>query len=321
MVAPVVNMPNTVKAWPQSGRPTQLFTQHSGECPLAPGYARSLTNWSNTTPVQASWHSFVGPDERVRQVPWNLGAWTQGAANQYAIGMECAGYAGYTKAQWLTDLGRQQLENLAHEWVYYWRIEKSLGNEIPLRWLTTDEVRAVLNGNRTIKGFCTHGQIEPGSRWDPGPNFPFPELMTRIKQLIAPAPPVPAKPPAPAPKEQITMADAESLQRGINDLKAILLTEWSDDGWKTKKPGLWPVLVVNQNENRRNGRDIAAVNAKLTALTAIVAEQKNLSAEELDALVDKSVDDGLRRFLGDPPDFTQEPVVFPITAPEEPQQP
>lgn len=336
MVAPVVNMPNTVKAWPQSGRPTQLFTQHSAECPLAPGYARSLTNWSNTSTAQASWHSFVGPDERVRQVPWNLGAWTQGVANQYAIGMECAGYAAYTKAQWLTDLGRAQLENLAHEWTYYWRIEKSLGNEIELRWLDTAEVRAVINGNRSISGFCTHGQIEPATRWDPGPNFPFVELMNRIKQLVGAAPAVPAKPPAP--KELFTVGQYEEIMSQFSDVKAILIDEFSTDGWKTKKPGIWPVIAETQRRVddvpgkvlnhpiRRGGKNVSKIQddadgttyalraaATTDSLLRLVTAEKDISAEE----VRKIVDEELEKYLGPAPDFTQEPVVFPITDPED----
>lgn len=300
MVAPVINMPNTIKAFPESGRPTQLFVQHSAECPLAAGYARSLTNWANTSNVEASWHSFVGPDERVRMVPWNLGAWTQAPANGYGIGMEVAGYAAYTKAQWLTDAGRVQLENLAHEWVYYWRIEKSLGNEIPLRWLSANEVQAVINGNRTIKGFCTHGQVAPASRWDPGPNFPYVELMARIKALIAPAPPVPPKPPATTPKEPFTVAQYDTIianQKKIlknqQDIKSILTRSYSMDG-KTVLAGVAPIVTVNQRENRRNGHAIAALDAKVATLAQAVAADHDLTAAELTAIMDAA----LQKHLG-----------------------
>lgn len=212
MVSPVISMPNPLgKAWPVSGRATQLFTQHSGETPLRGGYAQSLTHASNTNPgYQASWHSFVDPIARVRQIPWYLGAWTQGLANGFAIGVEIAGYAGFTEDQWLTPEGLKQLENLAHEWVYYWRIEESQGNHIELRWLSTREVQAVMNGDRTIKGFCTHGQIEPATRWDPGPNFPYDRLMNRIKALVNGAP-------APKPKEWDEMATQAQVQAATKD--------------------------------------------------------------------------------------------------------
>ena len=164
MVAPVVNLPNRVKHNGISGKNTQLFCQHSGETPLRGGYARSLTNAVNADPNwQASWPSFVDPIERVRMVPWPYSAWTQGIANAIAVGLECAGYARFSVAQWLTPEGLKQLENLAHEWVYYWKKEKAAGNEIDLRWLSDAEVRKVLNGDKSINGFCTHKQIDPAS--------------------------------------------------------------------------------------------------------------------------------------------------------------
>lgn len=185
MVAPVINMPNGSKHNGVSGLPTQLFCQHSGETPLRGGFAQSLTSANNADPKwQASWPSFVDPIARVRQVAWPYSAWTQGFANPIAVGLECAGYAHFTPAQWRTPEGLKQLENLAHEWVYYWKLEKAAGNDIPRRWLTDTEVRAVMAGNRSIKGFCTHRQIDPNSRTDPGPNFPYAELMNRIKQLL-----------------------------------------------------------------------------------------------------------------------------------------
>lgn len=186
-VAPVVKIPSS-KHSGVSGMTTQLFTQHSGECPLRGGYAISLTNWAKTPTSAggpwASWPSFVDPQARVRMVAWPNTAWTQGNANPYAVGLECAGYAHFTPAQWLTPEGLKQLENLAQEWAYYWQLEASVGNKIPFRWLTTPEVRAVMAGNRSIKGFCTHAQIDPTSRTDPGPNFPYKQLLTRIEQIV-----------------------------------------------------------------------------------------------------------------------------------------
>lgn len=184
MAAPVVNL-FSAKHNGISGMNTQLMCQHSGETPLRGGIARSLTNASNADfSWQASWPSFVDPIERVRQIAWPNSAWTQGYANPYSIGLECAGYARFSKADWLTSAGLKQLENLAHEWVYYLKKEQKAGNDIPRRWLSTPEVQKVMAGNRSIKGFCTHAQIDPASRTDPGPNFPYDRLMTRIKQLM-----------------------------------------------------------------------------------------------------------------------------------------
>lgn len=182
MVSPVFNMTNTTKHSGVSGMATQLLVQHSAECPLEAGYAKSLTQWANTPLSQggpvASWHSFVDPSVRVRMVPWYYAAWHANYANPFSIGIEVAGYARFTKEQWLTPAGLKQLENLAHEWVYFAEMEK-----IPSRWLTNAEVDKVMAGNRSIKGFCTHRQIDKATRTDPGNNFPYDKLMQRIKEI------------------------------------------------------------------------------------------------------------------------------------------
>lgn len=193
MVAPIINMPNTTK---HNGNriSTQILWLHSAECPLQGGYAQSLTQWAQQPHIIASWHRFVDPIARVRQVPDHLAAWTQGWGNPFGIGWEQAGYAGFTRAQWETPAGLKQMENLAYDMA-----EVAKRHGIPARWLTTDEVQAVcFRGNRTIKGFAIHAQIA-ADRTDPGPNFPYEKLTARVAKLNAvPVPkPAPVTPPVP----------------------------------------------------------------------------------------------------------------------------
>lgn len=296
MVSPVIDMPNyNGKSWPTSGRATQLLTQHSGETPLRGGFAQSLTHASNTVlSYQASWHSFVDPICRVRQIPWYRGAWTQGLANGFAIGVEITGYAAFTEAQWLTPEGVKQLENLAHEWVYYWRIEESIGNRIDLRWLSDWEVRAVMNGDRTINGFCTHGQIEPASRWDPGPNFPKTRLMNRIKQLIngAPAPVRPATPPVQ--KDWFDMATEADLERvvekvltkpAVMDKLALHLLKRDcylvDPTGKTFKIVGTTNLATKINYMAHNDAEILGAVKHLGSQLVIIGEALDIHVEEM----------------------------------------
>jgi len=220
MVAPVINMPSN-KHSGVSGRDTQLFVQHSAESPLRGGYAQSLTNWARTPLNQggpeASWPSFVDPIARVRMVAWPNSAWTQGLANQIGVGLECAGYARFSESEWLTPEGLKQLENLAHEWCYYLDLEAKAGNIIPLRWLSTTEVQKVMAGNRSIKGFCTHAQIDPGSRTDPGKGFPYTRLMNRIKELRGETvTPAAASKPAPT-QDWFDTLDEKTLRRIIHE--------------------------------------------------------------------------------------------------------
>ena len=186
-IAPVVDMTaagvRSRKYFPVSGRPTQLLVLHSAECPLRGGYARSLTEWASSVypsdPV-ASWQRFVDPLMRLRFVPDELGAWHASEANPVSIGWEQAGYARYSREEWLTQDGQTQLESLAFDMA-----EVAVRDGIPARWLTTAEVRAVLDhGNTSIKGFCFHWQIDPETRTDPGGGYPADLLMERIRFYI-----------------------------------------------------------------------------------------------------------------------------------------
>lgn len=170
------------KYFAESGIPTQLLVLHSGECPLQGGYARSLTLWAATVYPQspiASWTWFIDPLEMVAFIPPNLGAWHASEANVLSEGFEQAGYARYTRAEWLTPDGLIQLESLA-----FYMAQRAVANGIPARWLTDAEVTAATNGDRSIKGLCFHRQIDPETRTDPGNGYPADLLLERIRYYM-----------------------------------------------------------------------------------------------------------------------------------------
>lgn len=164
-----------------SGIPTQLLVLHSAESPLRAGYARSLSQWCIDNPgIQSSWHRFVDPVDRVRLVDDNHAAWHASEANPMSIGWEQAGYARFSRDEWLTPEGKAQLELLAQDMA-----EVAVRDGIPAVWLTTEQVTAVTtHGNRQIKGFCIHAQIDPENRYDPGSGYPYDLLMSRIKAYM-----------------------------------------------------------------------------------------------------------------------------------------
>lgn len=180
MVSPIIQMISN-KHSGISGLATQLMVLHSGECPLRGGYAQSLTNWAGVPISQggpeASWHWFVDPIAIVQMVLPEFYAWHASEANAMSEGFEQAGYARLTRAEWTTPEGMKQLDNLA--WIM---AQRAMALGIPPRWLTTDEVEAVTKrGNRSIKGFCLHRQIDPETRTDPGNGYPYDLLMEQIK--------------------------------------------------------------------------------------------------------------------------------------------
>ena len=174
----IVNMPSPKNSGPRPR--TQLGVLHSAECPLKRGYPMSLTEWSINSTVVASWTEFVGPGVVVQSVHSDYIAWHASVANKMSWGTEQTGYAAYSRAQWLTKDGRDQLERLAMQWAsnakyHGWKLSD-------LRWLTTAKVRDIIAERDThTKGFCTHAQIDPASRSDPGPNYPYGLLMQRTR--------------------------------------------------------------------------------------------------------------------------------------------
>lgn len=183
-VTSITYMTNTEKQSGVSGLPTQLLVNHSMECPLQGGYAASLTKWANTPLNQggpeASWHWGSDPIAVVAMVPPELAAWHASAANSLSEGFEQAGYARFSRAEWLTEDGKRSIDN--HAWIMAQRMK---ANGIPHRWLTNAEVTAVVyGGNRTIKGLCNHRQIDPATRTDPGDGYPFDYLNERISHHL-----------------------------------------------------------------------------------------------------------------------------------------
>ena len=156
---------------------TQLFVIHTAECPLQVGYAKSLTNWAAKSGYPyVSWHRFLDPATVVRWIPLNYGAWHATWANPYSIGYEQSGYARYSRSTWLSNDGLRQIDLLAQQIV---------DDGIPksgLRWLTNAEVADIKAGrDKTTVGLCTHAQINPESRTDPGAGYPKDVLLDWIK--------------------------------------------------------------------------------------------------------------------------------------------
>ena len=280
MVAPIINMPNTQKHSGVSGIPTQLLVLHSGESPLRGGYAQSLTNWANTTPVEASWHWFVDPTAIVAMVDPNCAAWHASEANPMSEGFEQAGYARFSRAEWLTAEGLKQIENLA--WLM---AQRAKANGIPMRWLTTAEVEAVTHGgNRSIKGFCLHRQIDPDTRTDPGDNYPFDVLTARINAYMGSA----AVAPQSTKEDTLSAAEVKQINahataeadRVIDYIGKLLVAGYNMGDQKL--PGGNAVNIVTQQR----------VSAILALVTKSL-ERTDLTAEQITEAVKAGLADGL----------------------------
>lgn len=196
---------------------TQMLVVHSIESPLANGYAVSMAkNWlgkwydGNGALIEASSNVIVSPDTLVRSVHTDYAAWHASWANSLSVGYEQAGYAAFTRAQWLTDLGKTQIDRLAREMA----LDAELYG-IPLVWLTRAQVNAIAAGDRTIKGLVTHAVIDPANRTDPGSGYPYDVLLASIRKYAG----TPAKPQGgnitPIKKEGFLMALTDAEQKEL----------------------------------------------------------------------------------------------------------
>jgi len=245
---------------------TQMLTVHSAESPLRRGFAKSLTNWSNTTGVQASWNAFADPGVVVRAVHTAYAAWHASWANPISIGYETAAYAAFSRADWLTLEGRRMLERLAIEMAADAEIF-----DIPLRWLTGRQVNLIRAGNTSIKGLSAHRQIDPAYRTDPGDGFPYGYLLKRIKHHsgVKPA----SNKPKPIQKDELEMANLNTVTEAVikagPKLADIILdspVQIRGDG-ASGKTTLRKKIAYLFHEQNRSYKAIQAVNAKVNKLT------------------------------------------------------
>jgi hypothetical protein len=167
-------------------RPT-LIVVHSAETPLRAGYAASIAeNWfGRSAPTSA--HFMVDPAETIRMLSDNVVAYHVGPrANGFTLGVEQAGYARFSRAEWTTGPGMAQLARVAalvRERADAWGI--------PLRWATDEQIRAAARG--VPGGITYHDRIRAvlgGTvHTDPMPNYPGDLLMAQVLRSPASPPP------------------------------------------------------------------------------------------------------------------------------------
>jgi N-acetyl-anhydromuramyl-L-alanine amidase AmpD len=154
-------------------KPVQLIVVHDMEAPEGPLTAENVAHYFATTEVQASAHYCVDNNSVVQCVRLEDTAYQCKGANANGIGIEHAGYARQSLAEWLDDYGRAMLELSAQL------------SAVLCRQFAIEPVRAeFLSGispTVTKAGFCGHRDVPGhGSHSDPGPNFPFDYYLGRV---------------------------------------------------------------------------------------------------------------------------------------------
>lgn len=154
---------------------------HDAETPLASGYTDSIVEFFRKgPPAGTSAHAMVDPSKAVKMLPDNVVAYAAGpVANTYGWHCEQAGYASFTRAQWLTAPGKLQLARVG---ACFAEIHNTWG--IPKRLVTDAQLKRAAAGDRSSGGITTHGQIARvlggTTHTDPGPNYPTDLLLEAV---------------------------------------------------------------------------------------------------------------------------------------------
>lgn len=186
MAYPFVESPNVIRT---NGRSIDLIVLHTMEMAEDADAAENCAAWFRSPAARASAHYCVDADSIVQAVRDQDVAWHAPGANHDGIGIELAGRARQTRAEWADRYSTAMLERAA---------ELTAGlcrrHEIPVAWLHAADLKA---GKR---GLTTHAAVSAAfkrsTHTDPGAAFPFERLLglvrTALREDLRDAPPLKA---------------------------------------------------------------------------------------------------------------------------------
>ena len=166
---------------PATTRKINAIVIHTAESAETPTSAENVAQWmSGPNAPEASIHVCVDNNSTVRcledhNIAWHAGAWE---VNQRSLGIELAGSAKQTPAQWADRYSQAVLEQAAQTvaaWCHHYGI--------PPIHLTSAQVAA---GKAGLLGHVDASHAYPveaaksGDHWDPGPNFPWAQFISKV---------------------------------------------------------------------------------------------------------------------------------------------
>lgn len=163
---------------PANRTSVDVIVVHTMETPESAGRAWSVAQWfGGSTAPQASAHYCVDDTEVVQSVKDEDVAWHAPGANSDGIGIEHAGAASQSKAQWQDPYSAAQLKLSA-------KLAASLASryEIPVKWLSVED----LKDNK--RGITSHNNVSLAFRQsthtDPGVSFPVDRYLKMVDDAL-----------------------------------------------------------------------------------------------------------------------------------------
>jgi N-acetyl-anhydromuramyl-L-alanine amidase AmpD len=163
---------------PTAGRRIDVVVIHSMEMDETVTTAEHCAGWFQNASAKVSAHYCVDAHSIVQCVREQDVAWHAPGANSDGIGIEHAGRAAQTSADWLDAYGQAMLALSAG------LVAGVCGrHRIPVTWLLPADLLA---GKR---GLTSHNNVSQafkrGSHWDPGPGFPVERYLRLISTQLA----------------------------------------------------------------------------------------------------------------------------------------
>ncbi len=175
MAFPFVESPNKTVT---SGRTIDVVVIHTMEIAERPDAAAICARWFATPVSKVSAHYCVDAATVIQCVREKDIAWHARGGNTASVGIELAGFARQSAAEWGDGYSTAVLR----------RASALVGDlctrrRIPVRWLQADDL---VKGRRGITG---HGEVSRAYRksdhWDPGPGFPVESFLDRVRRAQA----------------------------------------------------------------------------------------------------------------------------------------
>lgn len=225
---------------------------HDIECPPGPEWAESLggPNYLQNPAEQHSVHYVVDSDSVVqgrKETDWAWGCGSPGS--KHGIHIEQAGYASFSRAQWLgssdsvnstylrpngarVTFTAQDAADMAAQMNLLAKLMADIikRHGMTAEWAVASEAQAMVNGDSGINKQLSHARV---TDWiggtvhtDPGESYPYDVLMAKIKAVLAggnPASSSPAAPastptptPVPAPQEdELSAQDVKEIKAAV----------------------------------------------------------------------------------------------------------
>ena len=171
MPYPFVESPHRTR---MPGRPIEVVVMHTMEIAERPDAAMICARWFQSRVSQVSAHYCVDARTVIQCVREPNIAWHARGGNTNSIGVELAGFARQTTADWADAYSRAVLRRAATLVA-----DVCTRRRIPVRWLVAADLVA---GRHGITGHVEVSRaFKLSDHWDPGPGFPIEGFLAQVR--------------------------------------------------------------------------------------------------------------------------------------------